>query len=520
MTPPKETIDATPDPTLMDKVGQTGYSLSEMAAEIGDNTLDAAPDGKSVTFEVELGSTFIRMTDDAVGMTKAQLADAVKLAKSTKKNKLGQYGLGLKAACVAMGSRFTIDTRPIGSPETYRVVWDSEEWNRKGTWTFDIETLPAKPDGSHGTVITVEKLKVRPGGKVATLRTDLGRRFAPFIRRGLAAIVVDGKVVQAPQTEYLNDPNLKVANPGTFEVFLSDGSRVHGTIGLLANSSQRGYYGFDTFRFGRMITTYDKFCVTPHPTIARLTGEIHMDNVPVTSNKREWIKESDLYQEAVVKVREAITPWVQECRRLASARTVQESPADKAQKERVKEGLAQALTAPELKDYTLPEKKAPQAGVPTKEADPNGDQELQVPGREMRKGPQNPTGTATSTATGAQRNPKKVDLTKMRRLRIKGRVFDYVHRWTNLGPEAAWMDYQWNEGERTLEIDSNADHPSVLVSQDRNFLAFLHVVDAIAQIIMEESGAGWEKYNEIREVLIRETSKHLAELRETAPAAA
>jgi hypothetical protein len=460
------------------------------------------------------------MSDDAAGMNKAQLADAVRLAKSSKKNKLGQYGLGLKAACVAMGSRFTIDTRPPNSPETYRVVWDSEEWNRKGQWTFDIETLPAKPDGSHGTVITVEKLKVRPGGKVATLRTDLGRRFAPFIRRGMAVVRVDGKDVQAPKIDYLEDPTLKVSNPGVFEVFLSDGSRVHGTVGLMSSSSQRGYYGFDTFRYSRMITTFDKFCFTPHPTLARVVGELHMDNVPVTSNKREWIKESDLYQEAVKKVREAIAPWLAESRRLAQSKAVQETPADKAQKERVKEGLAQALGAPELKEYTLPEKKLPEAGLPTKEADPHGNLEIQVPGRETRQSPQNPTGATSATGTGAQRNPKKVDLTKMRRLRIKGRVFDYTHRWTNLGPEAAWMDYQWNEGERTLEIDSNADHPSVLVSQDRNFLAFLHVVDAIAQIIMEESGAGWEKYNEIREVLIRETSKHLAELREPVPAAA
>jgi hypothetical protein len=512
--PPKETIDATPDPTLMDKVGQTGYSLSEMVAEIGDNSIDAAAEGQPVEIDVDLGETYIRITDNALGMTKAQLTDAVRLGKSSKKNKLGQYGLGLKAACVAMGSKFTIDTRPPNSPETFRVIWDSDEWAAKGNWTFDIETLPASPKASHGTVITVEKLKVRAGGKIATLRVDLGRRFAPFIRRGMATVRVDSKAVHAPKIDYLQDATLKVPNPGTFDITLTDGSRVHGSVGLMASSSQRGFYGFDTFRYGRMITTFDKFCFTHHPTLARIVGEIHMDNVPVTSNKREWIKESELYEEAVKKVRQAIAPYMAESRRLAQSKEVHETPADKAMKERVKEGLAQALGAPELKEYTLPEKKVSNPGDPTQVPDPKGHTTIEVPGREVRDPPKNPTGTQTPTGTGGQKNPKKVDLTKMRRLRIKGRIFDYQHTWRNLGPEARWTEYAWNEDERILEIDSNADHPSVLVSQDRNFLAFLHVVDAIAQIIMKESNAGWEKYDEIREVLVRETSKHLAELRE------
>lgn len=517
--PPKETIDATPDTTLMDKVGQQGYSLSEMTAEIVDNSIDAAPEGKPVEIDIELKPDYISITDNGVGMSKAQLADAVRLARSSKKNKLGQYGLGMKAACVAMGSRFTIDTRPPGNRETYRVIWDSADWAVRQAWTFDIETVPAKGD-DHGTVITVEKLKVKAGGKIATMRVDLGRRFAPFLRRKMAVIRVEGKAVEAPVIDYLPEDGLKVANPGPLDITLSNGSRIHGHVGLMKSSSQRGFYGFDTFRNGRMITTFDKFCFTHHPTLARIVGELHMDDLPVTSNKRQWITEDSLYQEAVKKVRDAISPYMAECRRLASSKAVEETPADKAQKERVKEGLAEALTSPELKEFTLPEKRMPEGGQRSPQPDPDGDQAIMVPGREVRDGPSQRTGTQVSTGEGSQKNPRKVDLTKLRRLRIKGRIFDYQHNWRNLGPDASWMEFAWNEEGRTLEIDSNADHPGVLVTTDRAFLSFLHIVDAISQIIMKESGAGWEKFDEIRQVLMRETSKHLAELRESPTAAA
>src|SRR6185295_9283825 len=101
--PPSETFEVVPDPSLMWKTGRAGYSLSEMTAEFVDNSIDARMEGHKLRVAIEVSNEKLVVVDDAAGMTKQVLKDAMRLAKSTKKNALGQYGLGLKAASISLG---------------------------------------------------------------------------------------------------------------------------------------------------------------------------------------------------------------------------------------------------------------------------------------------------------------------------------------------------------------------------------------------------------------------------------
>jgi len=91
--------------------------------------------------------------------------------------------------------------------------------------------------------------------------------------------------------------DIVLANPpfGGSERPEVQGNKIYGWYGLMKEGSQKGYYGFNVFRRGRMITSYDKIGIPEHATVARITGEIHMDHVPVTHNKREFIKDSKEY---------------------------------------------------------------------------------------------------------------------------------------------------------------------------------------------------------------------------------
>ncbi len=56
----------------------------------------------------------------------------------------------------------------------------------------------------------------------------------------------------------------------------------------MKDSSQKGYYGLHTYRNNRLIMPFNKVGFSAHPTVARIFGEIHLDFVPVTHNKKSF----------------------------------------------------------------------------------------------------------------------------------------------------------------------------------------------------------------------------------------
>ena len=78
---------------------------------------------------------------------------------------------------------------------------------------------------------------------------------------------------------------------------------IYGKIGLMKESSQKGYYGFDIFRNGRMITTNSKFAIGTHPTTARISGEIHLNFAKVSHEKNKFISETPEYETAELACR-------------------------------------------------------------------------------------------------------------------------------------------------------------------------------------------------------------------------
>ena len=134
--------------------------------------------------------------------------------------------------------------------------------------------------------LKIDRLKVKTTGRTTNLRDSLATRFAPFIRTGEVGIEVNGKTCRP------SEPALTEEGKTDFEFDVFN-IRIHGWYGLLKEGSQRGLYGFNTFRRGRLIESYAKIGFDEHPTVARVVGEIHMDDVPVTHNKREWMRRID-----------------------------------------------------------------------------------------------------------------------------------------------------------------------------------------------------------------------------------
>ena len=190
-------ISILPDRSLMPKIGQTGYSISQAIAELVDNSIDASQEGKVLTVAIHFDPDrgVVEVADDGMGMDEATAANSIKLAHSTKKNKLGEFGLGLKSAATSLGKKFQIVTTQRGSTEEYILEYDEEKWLRSGDWTkHELKIKTGVDKKRSGTTIRIKDLRFSiypnlPGN----VRKDLAARFAPFIENGEVTIKVNTK---------------------------------------------------------------------------------------------------------------------------------------------------------------------------------------------------------------------------------------------------------------------------------------------------------------------------------------
>jgi len=511
-----EYVATIPDPSLMKKAGLTGYSFSEIIAEYVDNSIDAMLDNQKLLVEINIHPDLVEVIDNAIGMNKEELRDAVTLAKCKKeKGKLGTYGLGLKTACVALGRYFEIISLKKGEKEAYKTWWDEEDWDRIKEWKFPIQRL--KSDRipfklikyEHGTIVRVKKLRIKVGNKINQLRGDMGKRFAPFINRGIVEIRVNGQPCKAIRPEIMENTKRNINIKTKY-------GTITGWVALLKNSSQRGMYGFDTFRYGRMITYYDKIGFSPHPSLARIVGELHMDFVPVTTNKKDWIRDSDEFIEAEKAIKEEIKDIIAECRRLASEKRI--SIVEKNRLEQLKEGLASAIHCDELREFTRPEREYVLPNLDVRQSPLDEFEiekkliEIEIEKREKPDNPQR--GSVEPKNTGRKRTPKRTHIVKKNQIVVKGKKFEYEHHYSHDGPDGPMYQKYYDKENRKLEIYTNLDFPAFQITEDRAFYAFTHIVESVAMVMVEEANADWEKYDEIRRILLREAANYVAELRD------
>lgn len=290
------TVDITPDKSLIKKLGLVGYRTEQAVAELIDNSIDARL-GDTVTVGVTLDFRLgqIEISDDGCGMDSEGIRNALTVAKETKKDKLGQFGLGLKSACSSLGKTFTIRTTIPGSDSMFMATYDEERWINDSSkdWTnFEIKKT-AKEAGWRGTNITISNIKVPLyPNQILNFRRRFGIRYGPHIEHGQVRILVNSRPCK-PSSPKLVDGTKHPVN------IQAPGGRMSGWIGLLARRSIKGDYGIHLYRNGRLISAFDKFGIKRHPNAARVIGELALDHVPVNFHKTGFLTESPEYREAV-----------------------------------------------------------------------------------------------------------------------------------------------------------------------------------------------------------------------------
>jgi hypothetical protein len=226
-----------------------------------------------------------------------------------------------------------------------------------------------------------------------------------------------------------------------------------------------------------------------------------MDHVPVTTSKREWIKESNEYAE----VEESLAEELKEIVRLARTKSGEER-VNKLVKERLevlKEGVYEALRSPEILSFDKPEANV--GAIPTPETVNEGL-------IEARSSPLRTSSPRKEPQKEITRNPKKTQNPKRNIVRIKGRKFEFEHYYSPLGEDAKSFEYKVNEKSRIVDIFTNTLFPAFHTTNDQAFYAFTHIVDSLSDLFLVYSNEPRERYDEIRDVLLRKASEYVEDL--------
>ena len=106
-------FEVPPDPSLMEDIGATSFTVAEAIVELVANSLDARPeDDRKLNVDVKVSGDEVSVVDDAKGRNWTDSKEAVRLGVKmdalvgTSGTPLkGKFGLGMKTASASLGGR-------------------------------------------------------------------------------------------------------------------------------------------------------------------------------------------------------------------------------------------------------------------------------------------------------------------------------------------------------------------------------------------------------------------------------
>lgn len=340
-------IDITPHKSLMEKIGNVGFTPEEAIAEFIDNSLDAKYDPRtrdeiiqgSILVTIKLDDERITIADNSAGIL--DFDNCMRLAFSEKESdiSLGQFGLGLKTASMSLGRRVTIKSTRIGEGYSHKTTLDIDAWYENNEWVIEVEDSPVSIE-EHWTEIVIEKLYVNPSLYLDSLRRELADRFGEFIRNKELNIKINDLDVVVVSPEFL-DPKKDVQFQKVIEdlkilffkprkefSFEIEGMVIRGWVNLLKERSLTGRFGFNIYRGRRLIVPFEKIGVRNHPSHANIFGHIYLPrDFPVSFTKNKIEVQRKVYTE----LKKRIETEISDHKRVSARMAQQKAPIVKPQ---------------------------------------------------------------------------------------------------------------------------------------------------------------------------------------------
>jgi hypothetical protein len=153
---------------LISSMRDLGYEFTDAVAEIVDNSIQADANVIQVNLQFEGYESYLTVLDNGVGMTPAQIREAMRFGsiRDYKQVDLGKFGLGLKTSSLSQCDSLTVSSRSSKKKvQVHSYSWDMDHVSKVNRWEIlpiEIEDL-LNPVVEHlysttGTAVIWEKL--------------------------------------------------------------------------------------------------------------------------------------------------------------------------------------------------------------------------------------------------------------------------------------------------------------------------------------------------------------------------
>lgn len=171
---------------LMSSLRDIGYDAPGAIADLVDNSIDANARHVRVDIVAEGDDSFVRVSDDGIGMTRSVIEEAMRFGSRRKygSRELGAFGLGLKTASLSQARCLTVATRTTERARLQIRRWDLDHVMATDRWELETPSPRALPP------IATDSLRNGRGTVVLWQRLDrlVGHPASPHAPRMLDAV--------------------------------------------------------------------------------------------------------------------------------------------------------------------------------------------------------------------------------------------------------------------------------------------------------------------------------------------
>lgn len=511
--------DITPDISLMKKMASISGTIPSRLMELVDNSIDARIPGQKLRIDVNIikrgTKQHIEVIDNGAGMTELVARSFFRLGDSQKggKRKIGKFGLGAKVAILGLGNTCKIDTHPQNESYCIGINFDIQAFK---DWKIRYKVRDNETN-KRGTKIRIDNLTVRIGNTkrfCERIQEQFAKAYKHFIESGEVELYVNGTPVTTFNVDLIPELHKE------FDFTLRSGKRVHGWAGAMKKAGQNWKFGFDLISHGRIVKANDFLTRQAHTSLARLTGEIHLDDFPTDVHKTDFLRDNDDFQEMqVMLIEQELADLITKITRLTNREVFTKYQNDmhdvskmlnrvirnydflnhidieggifqdlksKAEKERNKE-KKKKIEEPKDADSFFEElnQMLQEDATDTEEVDETLMEEEKEPEKqkEIKKKP--PTGLIIEEPVGISAGVEQ--------------------------PSRRWVSDEFTNGVRLL-VEVNLDHPTYQEDNDLSTSVYMKnaVMDSVAEFILQEEKKQnglvedeIDRLNRIKDMLIR-----------------
>ncbi|EPJ9457927.1 ATP-binding protein, partial [Pluralibacter gergoviae] len=214
-------FDLTPDPRVLQMLGEINLPQWRCLAEMIDNSIDGfvhsvrsgtpieAPEIAVSLPMADNDNARVTVKDNGPGMSFESLENAVRAGWSGNDplSNLGLFGMGFNIATARLGLVTEVWTSRTGDPEEVGVRIDLDELRTTRSFKVPRQTRPKQDHNAHGTTIVISRLKpdqrayLARGNNQKTMRKHLARAYSALLSQsevGKIRLIV-GSVRLLPQ---------------------------------------------------------------------------------------------------------------------------------------------------------------------------------------------------------------------------------------------------------------------------------------------------------------------------------